>query len=361
MRKKIDLEKKKNCPSNAQDPFLSVIVPIYNEADGLGLFFAKVEPILEDLAAAHGRSYEIICVDDGSGDETYRCLTEHRRRNPAIRILRLSRNFGKEAALSAGLDSSVGDAVVPIDADLQDPPELIPAMVDKWLEGYDVVYAVRRRRRGDGAIKRLTARAFYRLYNRLADTAIPFDTGDFRLLDRRVVDALGSIPERSRFMKGLFTWVGFHQIGIPYDREPRASGTSKWVYWRLWNFAIDGITSSSTVPLRIWSYIGVLLALCSFFYGGFLILRTLVLGADAPGYASIMTVMLFLGGVQLLTLGILGEYLGRAYIEVKRRPLYILENAKDTDLPNRPYSVKRRRVPPRLKHTSVTLQLDGAQ
>ncbi len=305
---------------NQEAAAISVVVPMYNEVSVLDTFFARVEPVLEAVAD----SYEILCVNDGSRDGTLPALLNHRARNPRIKVIDLARNFGKEQALTAGLDAAIGDAVIPMDADLQDPPELIADFIGKWREGFDVVYGVRRSRDSDSPVKRATARLFYRLFNRLTALPIPENTGDFRLMDRRVVEALRNLPERNRFMKGLFSWVGFRQTGVDYDREARAAGSSTWNYWRLWNFALDGITGFSTVPLRLWSYAGAVVALAAFVYAAFLIIRTLVLGVDVPGYASLMVVILFLGGVQLISLGVIGEYLGRLYHEAKQRPTYLV-------------------------------------
>lgn len=299
---------------------LSIVVPLYCEAPNLEQLFERLERVLAQLDLSH----EIICVDDGSKDETLDLLILHRHRNSAIKVIALSRNFGKDIAMTAGIDYAQGDAVIPMDADLQDPPELIGALVEKWREGYEVVYAQRRSRQGESWVKRTTAKAFYRLISAMTAIAIPRDTGDFRLMDRRAVEALKQLPERTRFMKGLFAWVGFRQIALPYDRAQRHRGRSKWNYWRLWNFALDGITSFSFGPLRIWSYVGLAIALAAFCRGTFLVLRTLIFGIDVPGYASLMVTMLFLGGVQLMTLGIMGEYLGRIYEEVKGRPLYLV-------------------------------------
>jgi glycosyltransferase involved in cell wall biosynthesis len=254
-------------------------------------------------------------------------LLEHRSRNGAIKVIQLSRNFGKEAALTAGLDYARGRAVIPIDCDLQDPPELIPDLVEKWGEGYDVVYATREFRQSDDFVKRLTASGYYKVFNLLSDVAIPYDAGDFRILDRRVVDVVRALPERKRFNKGLFAWVGFRQTGIGYHREQRTTGSSKWRPWQLWNFAMDGIFSFSTWPLRIWSYVGFILSSLAIIYAGFLMVRTLVQGIDVPGYASTLVVILFLGGIQLISLGIFGEYLGRIFEEVKQRPLYVVSGA----------------------------------
>ena len=266
----------------------------------------------------------MICVDDGSRDQTLEYLIDYHNRYPEIKVISLSRNFGKDIALTAGLENAQGKAIIPIDADLQDPPELIEQLVAKWREGYDVVSGKRRSRQGESWVKKTTANAFYRIISRISSVPIPRDTGDFRLLDRRVVEAIKTMPERTRFMKGLFAWVGFKQTYVLYDRPNRIQGTTKWNYWKLWNFALDGITSFSLVPLKVWSYLGVVLSLLAFTYGSFLIIRTIILGIDVPGYASLMVTILFIGGVQLITLGILGEYLGRIYEETKQRPLYLI-------------------------------------
>jgi len=299
---------------------LSLVVPIHNESSGLGGFFARVLPVLEKL----GCSFEIICVDDGSDDGTLDQLLMMRERLPNLKVLSLSRNFGKDIALSAGFEHVSGAAAVPIDADLQDPPELIQQMVAKWREGFDVVYATRARRDGESTIRRFSARYFYRIFDRITDIPIPPDTGDFRLLDRRVVEILVRLPERTRFMKGLFAWVGFKQAALSFDRPERSVGHTNWTYWRLWNFALDAITSFSSVPLKVWSYVGVVISIFAFLYALFLAALTIVRGVVVPGYASIMVAVLFLGGVQLITLGIIGEYLARIYNEVKGRPLYLL-------------------------------------
>jgi glycosyltransferase involved in cell wall biosynthesis len=302
---------------------ISVIVPLHNEEPNVDYLFEQLTTVLQGLHL----SYEIICVDDGSTDNTLKCLIEQRTHNTAIKILSLSRNFGKEIALSAGIDYATGNAIIPFDADLQDPPELIESLIAKWREGYDVVHATRRSRQGEAWFKRFTASTFYQVIGRVSTVPIPRDTGDFRLLDRRVVEVLKQMPERTRFMKGLFAWVGFKNTAIFYDRAERYRGRTKWNYWRLWNLAVDGITSFSSVPLKVWSYLGLVLSVFAFLYASFLIVRTLIWGVDVPGYASLMVVILFLGGVQLITLGIIGEYLGRVYEEVKRRPLYLVRDA----------------------------------
>lgn len=296
---------------------------MYNEENNIEYFFECLVPVIERTRM----KYEIICINDGSNDGTLQKLLDIRENHPQVKVINFSRNFGKEIALTAGLHYSRGDAVIPIDSDLQDPPELIEALISKWREGYDVVYAVRAKRRGEPLMKRLTANIFYRFINLFSETPIPKNTGDFRLMDRRVVAVLNQIPERTRFMKGLFAWVGFRQTGIYYDRQARHLGETKWNFWKLWNFALDGITLFSTSALKMWSYVGMIISLFSFLYGLFLIIRTLILGRDVPGYASIMVAVLFLGGLQLISLGFIGEYLGRVYAEVKKRPLYVVSES----------------------------------
>jgi glycosyltransferase involved in cell wall biosynthesis len=302
-------------------PLISVIAPFFNEERAVYGFFQEITPVLKEIDA----DWEIICVDDGSQDNTLEYLLVAARANPLIKVLALSRNFGKEAALTAGIESASGDVVVLIDADLQDPPGLIADMLTKWREGYDVVYGVRQSRDEDSLTKRVTAGGFYRIFNSLTSVPVPANTGDFRLMDRRVADRLRELPERTRFMKGLFAWLGYKSAAVYYDRPAREEGQSTWSYWKLWNFALDGLTSFSTMPLRVWTYIGLIVSLLSFGYASFLIFRTLIAGVDLPGYASLMVVILFLGGIQLISLGVLGEYLGRVFIEVKRRPIYLID------------------------------------
>jgi len=301
---------------------LSIVIPFYNEEANIDCLFDRLRKVLDDLQM----SYEIVCVNDGSQDRTLEKLLECHQVNSNIKIVNLSRNFGKEIALTAGINYTKGAAVVPMDADLQDPPELIKQLVAKWREGYDVVYATRRSRQGESWLKRLTAGSFYKVIGLMSQVSIPANTGDFRLLDRRVVDALKQLPERTRFMKGLFAWVGFKQTSVLFDRDPRHEGKTTWNYWKLWNFAVGGIISFSLLPLKIWVYIGLVIALIALTFAFFLIIQTLVMGIDVPGYASLMVSVLFLGGIQLLTLGILGEYLGRIYEEVKGRPLYLVQD-----------------------------------
>jgi len=325
---------------------VSLVVPVHNEEDSIAPFLERTIPILDALIKERGPdlSYEILFIDDGSSDGTLSVLENCRNADNRITILTLSRNFGKDQALAAGLSYAAGQTVVPIDVDLQDPPELIPDMIEKWAEGYDVVYAARADRSSDSRLKRFTARLFYRVFNAMADRPIPEDAGDFRLLSRDVVDVLNRFPERARFMKGLFAWVGFRQCSLPFSREQRAAGETTWSYWKLWNFAIDGITSSTTVPLRIWSYVGAVIAFIAFFYAGLLILRTVIFGIDVPGFASLIVLILFFGGVNLLSVGILGEYLGRTYTEVKSRPLYIVRDMHGISEKAEPQEPRLRKV-----------------
>ena len=310
---------------------LSVIVPVKDEQAALQPFVARVVAVLEQLDDAAAKSFEILFIDDGSTDDTLARLRALNGADHRIRAISLSRNFGKEAALTAGLDEARGLAVIPIDVDLQDPPEVLGAMVAKWREGYEVIYGVRDNRTSDSLPKRLTADLYYRAHNRLSSDKIPEHAGDFRLLDRRVVDVIRSMPERNRFMKGLFAWAGFRQASVGYHRVERQVGTTKFNYWKLWTLAVDGITSASTVPLRVWSYVGALVALGALTYAGFIVVRTIAFGIETPGYASMMVAILFLGGLQLLSLGILGEYVGRIMIETKGRPLYVVRERIGND------------------------------
>lgn len=315
------------CPSKSID--LTILVPMFNEEDSLESFFERVLPVLDGL----NRSFEILCVDDGSQDKTLEKLKEFRKRDPRIKMLSFARNFGKEMALTAGLRYSRGRAVIPMDADLQDPPELLCELVEKWDQGADVVVAVRRSRPDDSIFQRLSAAMFYRMFNWVASHRITENAGDFCLFDQRVVRQLNRIREKSRFMKGLFGWVGYHREYIFFDRPKRVSGSTKWNVWSLWNFALDGITSFSTLPLRVWSYVGVFIATLSLLYSVFLVVLVLVRGIDVPGYASLMVVVLFLGGIQLISLGVIGEYLGRIYIECKDRPEYLVRETWGLDHP----------------------------
>lgn len=306
--------------SRSSSFFLSIVVPMHNEEENIDVFFSRVLSVVEKLTP----DYEIICVNDGSTDATLKKLLEYHKNNSVIKIISLSRNFGKERALTAGLDYARGDAVIPIDADLQDPPERIEELVHKWQEGYEVVYATRKVRRGESLLRRAITALFYILINKISEIPIPRDTGDFRLLDKRVVEALCQLPESGRFMKGLFSWVGFTQTAILYDRQPRYAGKTSWNYWKLWNFSLDGFTSFSFLPVRIWSYVGIFISLLSILFAIYFILLKLIKGIDIPGYASLMVVLLFLGGIILIGLGIQGEYIGRIFNEVKKRPLYFV-------------------------------------
>ena len=311
--------------ATSSQPTLCIVVPVFNEAMALPLLGDRLTAALVGIPA----DIRILFVDDGSVDATAQTLVAIANNDARVRVIRLARNFGKEAAMTAGLDHADADAVVLIDADLQDPPELIRTFWTHFEQGADVVYGVRASRAGESWLKRFTAATIYRLIDRMSDTPIPRDTGDFRLMSRRVVDALKQLRERHRFMKGLFGWVGFRQVAVRYHRDPRAAGTSKFNFWRLWNFALEGITSFSTVPLRIATYLGLLTAVGAFGYGALIIAKTLLYGEAVRGYPSLMAVVLFLGGVQLVALGVIGEYLGRIYNESKHRPLYLIA---ETDL-----------------------------
>jgi polyisoprenyl-phosphate glycosyltransferase len=300
---------------------LSVIVPVYNEEEVLLEFHNSLSEVLNAMSV----NAEIVYVNDGSTDKTLILLHTLRDNDLRIAILDLSRNFGKEIALTAGLDYASGDAVVIIDADLQDPPELIPELLKHWREGYDVVYAKRIAREGETILKKATARAFYSLMQKVGRVKIPENAGDFRLLSRRAVDALKQIREKHRFMKGLFTWIGYQQKEVPYRRDPRYAGKTKWNYWRLFNFALDAITSFTTTPLKLSTYLGILTAFGAFVYGSVIIFKTLIYGEPVKGYPSLMVVILFLGGIQLVAIGVIGEYLGRMFDESKNRPLYLLK------------------------------------
>lgn len=301
---------------------LSIVVPFYNEAPNVAPFFARLVPVLEGLDMA----WEIVCVNDGSSDDTLERLVQAHQADYRIKVLGLSRNFGKERALSAGLAHAGGDAVIPMDADLQHPPEVIPTMVAKWREGFDVVYAVRNQRTGQGGMGKMQARLFYWLFDKLSEVPLPREVGDFRLMDRRVVTVINDMPERTRFMKGIFAWVGFRQVGIPYEQEERQAGETKWSTWKLLGFAFDGLVAFSDYPLRIWAVIGSIISGFAFLYIVVRLVKTLLYGIDVPGYESIIVTILFLGGVQLITLGILGHYIGRVFNEVKGRPLFIVRD-----------------------------------
>lgn len=303
-------------------PELTVVVPAFNENEGLREFHRRLSAVLDGMP---GLDSAVLYVDDGSRDDTFAIMCDLRAGDPRVATLRLARNFGKELALTAGLDHVLEGAAVVIDADLQDPPELIPTFVDHWREGHDVIYGTRASRAGESRFKKMTSAGFYRVMEKLSPTPIPRDTGDFRLLSRRALDALAQVRERQRFMKGLFTWVGYRQLAVVYHRDPRHAGQTKWNYWKLWNFAIDGITSFSSAPLKLATYLGLLASLAAFAFGIWVLGKALLMGDPVRGYPSLMVVVLFLGGVQLMALGVIGEYLGRLYVEAKQRPLYLVD------------------------------------
>ncbi len=300
---------------------LSVVVPCYNEAEGINAFHARLAPVMARMAL----TWEVIYVNDGSRDATWTQMEGLYAADPHVVLVNLSRNFGKEVATTAGLDHTRGDGVVVIDADLQDPPEVILELVAGWQDGFDMVYAQRRSRQGETWLKKYTARLFYSLMQSVGRVRLPRDTGDYRIMSRRAVDALLQLREQHRFMKGLFAWIGYPSKAVLYDRAPRLAGSSSWSYWRLWDLAVEGITGFTVVPLKLATYMGLAVALFAMLFGSELILTTLIHGNQVPGYPSLMVVILFMGGVQLMTLGVIGEYLGRVFNETKRRPLYFVE------------------------------------
>jgi glycosyltransferase involved in cell wall biosynthesis len=303
---------------------ISIVVPLYNEKDNLDEFYSRLKSIMQSL----NLYYEVIFVNDGSTDNTLDHLEHLQKNDSSVKIINLSRNFGKEIALTAGLDFSKGDAVVVIDADLQEPPELIKQFVQKWREGNDVVYAVRRTRGREPAFKTFSAYMFYRIMKKISKITIPIDTGDYRLMSRQAVNALIQLREQHRFMKGLFAWIGFKQTGIFYERDQRHGGASSFNLWKLWNFAIDGITSFSFVPLQFSSFMGIIIAILSGLFAVYIVMDTLINGNPVAGYPSLMITVLFLGGIQLISIGIIGEYIARIYGESKKRPLYFVKNIK---------------------------------
>ena len=317
-------------------PELSIVIPLFNEAPMLSELFSRLETVVASLS----KRTEIILIDDGSNDSTWLDITHYVPRRFACRCIALSRNFGKEAALTAGLHAVRGKAVVILDADCQDPPELIPEMLQQWAQGADVVNMKRRSRDGETWVKRKTSVLYYRLLGMLSEVPIPANVGDFRLLDRRVVDEINRLGERNRYMKGLLAWPGFNQVTLEYDRQPRAAGTSKWNYWQLYCLAISGITAFSNKPLRVASWVGTTVALSAFAYALWVLLRTLLFGDPVSGYPTMMLVILFLGGIQLMTIGILGEYIGRIFTEVKNRPNYIVRESKKRVSASDPHQIK---------------------
>jgi len=302
-------------------PVISLICPCYNEENVVEIFLREITLILDEI----GKLYEIVFINDGSLDNTLSTLWKLKEDKPYIRIINLSRNFGKEAALTAGLDMARGDVIIPIDADLQDPPVLIKEFVEHWENGSDVVLAKRIDRSSDSFLKRMSAKLFYKINNKISKVEIPENVGDYRLITRKVLEALQQLPESERFMKGLFAWVGFKTSVVEYKRDARMAGETSFSGWKLWNLALEGITSFSTAPLKVWLYMGIFISFLSFLYGSIIMFKTIILGIDLPGYASTMTVILFLGGIQLIGIGVLGEYIGRIYMESKRRPTYIID------------------------------------
>ncbi len=301
---------------------ITLVVPCFNEQETIDHFLQELRPVLASIEL----DYEILFIDDGSRDHTLQLLAEQADEDSHIKVLSLSRHFGKDSALSAGFDYASGDAVIPIDVDLQDPVQLIPQMVEKWQAGADVVMARRVDRSSESLLKRSTAAMFYRLISALSSSPIPRDVGDYRLMDKIVVDAIRQLPEKGRFMKGLMSWPGFNSEIIEFTRPKRMAGESKWRLWKLINYALDGIFSFSTAPLRMWTYIGLLLSAFSLSYLLWIVFKTLIYGVDLPGYASIVSIILFFSGINLIGLGILGEYIGRVFVEVKQRPIYLVKD-----------------------------------
>ncbi len=314
-------------PDRSGRPTLTVVVPVFNEEETVGPFLEVVDPLLRKLDCSH----RYVFVDDGSHDRTVAALRDLQRDYQEISIVVLSRNFGKEAALTAGLDQAEGDLVVIMDVDLQDPPELIETFLERWREGYDIAFGLRSSRESDSLAKRLTAKGFYTIFNWIAREPIPFNAGDYRMMDRKVVSEIRRLRERNRFMKGLMAWPGFKSTAVPFVRPPREAGESSWNYWKLWNFALDGITGFSMAPLRLWLYVGAFIAFVSLLFAGYIVIKGLFFGTDVPGYASLMVAIAFFGGVQLLTLGLIGEYLGRIFQEVKQRPIYIIDKVLEAE------------------------------
>ena len=314
-----------------QKKILSVVTPVYNEEENIDEFYSRVLKATQDL----NLELEIIYINDGSHDNTIEIINRQSEKDNRIAVLDLSRNFGKEIALTAGLDYASGDAVIVIDSDLQDPPEVIPELVKKWRDGNDVVNARRIKRKGEGFLKKITSHIYYRLLFFISDIKIPMDTGDFRLLNRNALDAISQLREKHRYMKGLFAWVGFKQQEIQYEREARYKGKTKWSFFGLFNLAFDGLTSFSILPLRLASTVGFLSALFGFFYGVMIIIKKIFFHEPVVGFTSLVVLVTFFGGIQLLSIGIIGEYIGRIFNETKNRPLYIVKNIKESVFSNK--------------------------
>ena len=322
-------------------PEISVVVPVYREADGIATLCGRLVPVLERVAPR----FEILFVDDGSTDGTLAAIRAEHERDPRIRAVSFSRNFGKEIAIAAGLDHARGEAVVIMDADLQHPPETIETFVARWREGNVMVYGQRTDREGETRVKRGFTAAFYRLFARFGETELPEGAGDFRLIDRRGVQVLRTLGERARFSKGLYAWIGFRSVGVPFTVEERRFGTTKWSFRKLFRFAFDGITSFSTVPLRVWTYLGGVVSFLAIAAAIFFALRTAFFGSDVPGYPSLIVSVMFFSGIQLLSLGIIGEYVGRIFAEVKRRPLYVVAETVGATPEPLPFARDERRLP----------------
>lgn len=315
----------------------SVVIPVFNEEDNLELLHRRLSKVLQHSC----EDYEIILVDDGSRDNSLQVIMRLRKSNPRVKVISFSRNFGHQMAITAGIDYSSGDAVIVMDADLQDPPEVVPQLIEKWREGYDTVYAIRESRK-DPILKRAIAFVFYRLFNRISEVDVPVDAGDFRLMSRRVVDILRTMPERNRYLRGLASWVGFSQASISYARDERSRGERKYTVWQSARLAVDGITSFSHFPLRFVTQLGLAVSLAGFLYGAIIIILGLFFGRVVPGWTTLMAAVIFLGGIQLIVIGVVGEYIGRIYVEVQRRPLYLIkqkigfsEEAEIRDKPER--------------------------
>ncbi len=299
---------------------LSIVVPVYNEQEMIELFFQQMEKLLKEHF-----TYEYVFVNDGSTDNSLSLLKKLAGEYAYVKVVSFSRNFGKEAAVTAGLAYATSQAVVIMDIDLQDPPELIPLFWEKFEQGYENVYGQRVDRSSDSFLKRITAQSFYKIYNKMAQWPIPYNTGDFRLMSRRAVQAVLQLPEKERFMKGLFSWVGYKSIAVPYQRAARAAGTTKWNYWKLWNFALGGLTSATSIPLKLWTYFGICVSVAAFVFAIWIAYKKLMWGNPVSGYSSLMVTILFFSGIQLITLGVIGEYLSRIFVEVKQRPAYLVE------------------------------------
>ncbi|MDR1480197.1 MAG: glycosyltransferase [Planctomycetaceae bacterium] len=305
--------------------FITILVPVLNEEEMIPLFLERVNTVINTISEYN---FEYLFIDGGSTDRTAEILKQYRHNDPRIKVIILSKSFGKEASLFCGLKYAAGDLVIPMDVDLQDPPEVIPRFLEKWREGYEIIYGTRKNRKEEPFLKRLSSRIFYRIFNTISEQPIPCDTGDFRLMSRSVVEAVLKMPERTQFMKEMFHWVGFRSCGVLYDRPERIAGTTKWNYWKLWNFALDGLTASTTLPLRIWTYIGLFFACTASIYAIGNIIRSILYGVDLPEYPMLISLIAFFGAIQMISCGIQGEYIGRILKETKQRPIYIIA---DTD------------------------------